>query len=65
MHKSKTTPLTYQNKLKSRIVIEHDGDHAQVAQRASGSSKDVFTLQPQLTWSIQATIVHAVVIAFR
>ncbi len=56
--------LTDENVFEHWIVVEDDGDHAQIPQSALGAAQNVLSLQPQLTRCIQSTIIHTIVITF-
>mmetsp|Transcript_37748 Transcript_37748/g.121133 ORF Transcript_37748/g.121133 Transcript_37748/m.121133 type:complete len:265 (+) Transcript_37748:478-1272(+) len=51
--------------LEGGVVVEDDGDHADVPEGADGASEDVVSLEPELSRGVEASVVDAVVVALR
>ena len=44
-------------------VVEDDGHHAQITQRALGPTQNVFPVEPQLARGIQPSIIYPIVVS--
>ena len=46
------------------VIVHDDCDYSDIREESSGSAHHVFPVQPQLSWSIETSVVHAVVVTF-
>ncbi len=62
VHKRLMVMCTYEDIFEERVVVENDGDHAQITKGALRATQNILSLQPQLSWRIQPSVVHPIVV---